>query len=605
MYRLYCDGFPLLDLRDNDLIIADPKVKLEVNTVGEGSFTIYKNHPHYDKLKKLKSVFEVTDDDGVIFRGRATGDTVDINHGMFVDLEGAMAFFNDSIVRSFNFPDDFKDDANYIAAAKSGNVVAFFLGWLIDNHNDQVQDFQKMKLGNVTVTDPNNYLGRSSDDYASTWEVMKAKLFDSSLGGYLCVRYEADGNYVDYLSEFTETNSQEIVFGENILDLKKASEASETYSAIIPIGTIGLTIAGLADRNLTDDLVKKGDTIYSKQAVAEYGWIYAPVSETTWDDVTDDANLLTKGADWLLNRASLMNAMEATAVDLHFTNEQIESLRIYKNVKVYSEPHGISETLPLSKLEIDLVNPQNTVIKVGRSLKSLTERTANLQEEAKLKYSKLSKNDQSITLEVMNLKDNLGHSLTLDEQGVVISSIDGKAVTISGGQIEASELKAEDINAANLQLTGTISFSDFDIATQEEINAKVSEGDFATIINDQLVASPNIIGANIYGATYTDLLGYGSLQLALHNNYGSTPWLKFSDAKNSVNLFEVLSTSVNSKTAAILFGGNTLFALYDDGGIGVTSQLTFNQPIVLTEGVHYGSSYPTSPSDGQLFFKTV
>ena len=102
MYHMTCDGLPLLDWRDDDLVLVNPKVKLEVNTVGEGSFTIYKNHPHYDKLKKLKSIFEVTDDHGVIFRGRATGDTLDFDHGMQVDLEGAMAFFNDSIVRPFN-----------------------------------------------------------------------------------------------------------------------------------------------------------------------------------------------------------------------------------------------------------------------------------------------------------------------------------------------------------------------------------------------------------------------------------------------------------------------------------------------------------------------
>lgn len=465
MYHITCDGLPLLDWRDDTLFLVDPKVKLEVNTVGEGSFTIYKNHPHYSKLKKLKSVFEVTDDNGVIFRGRATGDTTDFDHGMFVDMEGAMAYFNDSIVRSFNFPDDFLGNTDYIAAANSGNVVAFFLGWLIDNHNSQVQDFQKMKLGNVTVRDPNNILSRSSSEYASTWEVLKAKLFDSALGGYLCIRYEADGNYIDYLSEFTETNSQEIAFGENLLDLKRESEASETYSAIIPIGVIGLTIEGIADRNVTDDIVKRGDTLYSKKAVEEYGWIYAPVAETTWEDVTDDANLLTKGAEWLANRGGLLHAMEATAVDLHFTDDQVESLRIYKNVNVHSEPHGVTESLPLAKLEIDLLNPQNTKITVGKTLLALTERTAFLQEEAKKKYSKLSKNDDEIRLEVQDLSEGMGHMLILDKDGMIVTNAEGEQVKISGGQVDAKTIKAEDLN-----LSGVISWGDLDSTTRTTIS---------------------------------------------------------------------------------------------------------------------------------------
>ena len=366
MYYLTCDGFPLLDWRDNDLIVVNPKLKLEVNTVGDGSFTIYKNHPYYDKLQKLKSVFEISDEIGVIFRGRATGDTVDFSHGKAVDLEGAMAYFNDSIVRPFAFPDDFLTDTGYIAASAGGNVVKFMLGWLIENHNAQVSEFQRFKLGNVTVADKNNYISRSNSDYATTWDTIKSKLFGSALGGFLCIRYEADGNYIDYLEAFESTNTQQIVFGENMRDLRSETEASETYSAMLPIGKDGLTISELPDGDITDDIVKVGDVVYSKKAVAAYGFICAPVSASKWDDITEAENLAEKAAEQLSGSGILLsNTIEATAVDLHFTDEQISSFRIYKNVDVYSDPHGLSETYPLSKLEIDLLNPQNTKITVG------------------------------------------------------------------------------------------------------------------------------------------------------------------------------------------------------------------------------------------------
>lgn len=496
MYYVTVDGFPLLDWRDDDMILTSPRVKLEANTVGEGSFTIYKTHPHYDKLKKLKSVLEVSDENGVIFRGRATGDTIDFDHGMAVDLEGAMAFFNDSVVRPFHFPDDFKENTDYIAASKNGNVIEFFLGWLIDNHNSQVEDFQKMKLGNVTVSDPNNYITRSNSGYASTWEVLKAKLFDSSLEGFLCIRYEADGNYIDYISEFTETNSQEIAFGENILDLKNFTEASGTYSAIIPLGAASITIEGLEDGDITEDLVKSGDTIYSKSAVAEHGWIYAPTSETTWEDVTNDSNLLTKGAEWLANGGMLFShGVEVTAVDLHFTDAQIESLRICKNVNVHSGPHGLSEQFPLTKLEIELLNPQNTKITVGKTIIPFTEKVGIQQEEAENKYSKISKTQDEIRLEVVNkteelqstfvqtteqfsltvedLKNKVNGSLVLDANGLIVTTA-GESVTISGGQIDAStinaaQIDASKINVGDMNLTGAISWGDFSSEAQEEL----------------------------------------------------------------------------------------------------------------------------------------
>lgn len=400
MYQVLCDGYPLLDWRDNDLILVNPKVKLAVNKVGEASFTLYKNHPHYDKLKRSRSVFEIADEIGVIFRGRMTGDTIDFDNGKAVDLEGVMAYFNDSVVRPYTFPNDFLEDPEYIAASKSGNVIRFWLNWLITNHNNQVQEFQRFKLGNVTVSDPNNYLYRYSKKYANTWETLQADLFKSALGGYLCIRYEADGNYIDYLSKFDQTNTQEIVFGENLMDLKNETDSSATYSAIIPLGkevertvTSGtvegeyvdfeltekvkgqLDISTLPDGNVTEDIVKRGDTLYSVSAVNQIGWIYAPTSETTWDDVEKAESLLTKGIDWFTaNGMMLSNTIEIKAVDLHFSDAQISSFRMYRNINVRSAPHEIGNTYPLSELDIDLLNPQSTIITVGESRMTLIDK---------------------------------------------------------------------------------------------------------------------------------------------------------------------------------------------------------------------------------------
>lgn len=385
MYRIKCDDYVLYDPRDDELIIDSPKVNLEVNTVGEGSFTIHQNHPYYGNLKKLKSVFEVSDEIGVIFRGRMTGNSYNFQNSTVVDLEGALAYFNDSKVRPYAFPDDWENDSGYIAAASSGNVIEFFLKWLIEQHNEQVDEFQRFKLGSVTVTDPNNYLSRSDSQYPSTWETLKSKLFDSDLGGYLCIRYEADGNYIDYVSGFELTNTQEIVFGENLRDLKSEIDATETYSAIIPIGADTeeglLTIAGIPDGNATDDIVKKGDMIYSKSAVSAYGWICAPVSKTTWDDVTDANNLLSKAVAFLATDGVMHSeSVEVAAVDLHFSDAEIQSFRIYRNVNVRSAPHGYNGTFMLPKLQLDLHNPQNTIITVGSTKRTLTD--INSEKEA-------------------------------------------------------------------------------------------------------------------------------------------------------------------------------------------------------------------------------
>lgn len=426
MYTIKCNGFPLLDTRDEELILHNPKVKLAENAVGDASFTIYQSHPYYDKLTMLKSVFEISDEYGVIFRGKMTENTRDIYKGKAVALEGAMAFFNDSIVRPYTFPDDWEkedhpDHTDYKIAVESGNIVEFYLTWLIIQHNAQVDEFQYLKPGIVTVTAPGNTLTRSETEYPNTWEEIKAKLWNSSLGGHLCIRYEDDGNYVDYLAEYTEVNPQGIVYGENLRDISQTEDGKAAYSAIIPRGAEiesevsdgndyeGMygTISGTAkvkerltvkdeidDGDITDDIVKNGDMLYSKKAVAAYGWRYVPASDSLFEDITKPEHLLQKSVDVLQGTAAnIPNTIEVKAVDLHCTDSQIRSFRMYKKIPVYIAPHDINSNFDITVLDIDILNPQNTNISAGKTVLTLTD----LQEKQAIAYKTLMNSLATVT----------------------------------------------------------------------------------------------------------------------------------------------------------------------------------------------------------------
>ena len=376
MYQIRCDNHILYDPRDEELTVLNPRCSLKVNSVGEGSFTILPNHPHYYKLKKLKSVFEIWQDEEVIFRGRMTNDSRNFYNCLAVDLEGIMGIMNDTMVPPFKFPEDFPE------ASLHANVVEHFLQWMLNRHNERQTEFwRRLRVGKVTVKAPDNFMTRVSENYMTTWEAMKTHLLDSSLGGYLCFRYEEDANYVDYLAEFTETNEQQINLGENLLDFTNETDAFGTYSAILPIGgTVGegdekqiLTIAGLEDGDLTDDLVKDGVYIYSKSAVEEYGWICVPAESSTWSEVTDAETLKNMAVEYISGTAMQQaSTITIQAVDLNFTDAEIQSFRLYKNILVNSKAHGVhNATYPLTQLDIDLVNPQNTTIVVGDTVKTL------------------------------------------------------------------------------------------------------------------------------------------------------------------------------------------------------------------------------------------
>lgn len=400
MYQILCDEYVLYDPRVDELMLLNPKCKLEINTVGEASFTILKEHPYYDKLKKLKSIFEIRQNDQVIFRGRMTNDSRDFYGKLAVDLEGVLGFANDSIIEPFNFPTDFPD------AATSGNMVEYLFRWILEQHNAQVEDWKQLKPGIVTVTNSDASLVRTSSDHNTTWEILADKLFGSSLGGYLVIRYEDDGNYVDYVNGFELTNTQSITFGENLMDITSKSDASSTYSAIIPTGaeitveekiyddegyvvmttttTKQLTIEELPDGDLTDDLVKMGKYIYSKSAREEFGWICVNPQDSEWTDVATAETLQRKAMEYLTGTAMLFSGTTTIkAVDLSFTDEQIQSFRIYRNILVNSPAHGIyNESYPLTKLNIDIVNPQSTTLTIGEVVRTLVDINKQQQSNA-------------------------------------------------------------------------------------------------------------------------------------------------------------------------------------------------------------------------------
>ncbi len=371
MYQLKYKNYILYDprLADEKLIVRDPSVKLAVSKAGEMSFTVDAEHPYLSNLRRMSGLVELLDGTSPIYRGRITSDIKDFYGAHKIETEGIMAVLNDSIIPPFNFPEDFTEDASYKAAAASGNVVEFFFRWILSQHNAQVTAEQQIKPGVVTVSDPNNYIARSSEEYATAMTTISDKLFKSSLGGNLLIRYEDDGNYLDYYAALPLTNTQTVKFAENLLDLSSETDGADIYTAILPEGKDGLTIGNLPDGDLTDDLVKSGKTIYSKSGVATYGRITRHIK---WDDVTVDTNLRAKAKAALAdNGLSMPEAITCRAVDLGW-REGIQHFRVGRMTALVSTPHGYSASYPLMELAPDILDPGNTQITLGATRRTFT-----------------------------------------------------------------------------------------------------------------------------------------------------------------------------------------------------------------------------------------
>ena len=371
MYQLKYKNYILYDprLADEKLIVRDPSVKLAVSKAGEMSFTVDAEHPYLSNLRRMSGLVELLDGTFPIYRGRITSDIKDFYGAHKIETEGIMAVLNDSIIPPFNFPGDFEDDTAYKAAAASGNVVEFFFRWILSQHNAQVTAEQQIKPGVVTVSDPNNYITRSSEEYATAMTTISDKLLKSSLGGNLLIRYEDDGNYLDYYAALPLTNTQTVEFAENLLDLSSETDGADIYTAILPEGKDGLTIGNLPDGDLTDDLVKSGKIIYSKSGVATYGRITRHIK---WDDVTVDTNLRAKAKAALAdNGLSMPETITCKAVDLGW-QEGIHHFRVGRMTALVSTPHGYSASYPLMELAPDILDPGNTQITLGATQRTYT-----------------------------------------------------------------------------------------------------------------------------------------------------------------------------------------------------------------------------------------
>ncbi len=352
MYTIYADDVLLYTPDVEELCLYDIVLTMEDNSAGTLIFRMTSSHPAFDSLKKLSTMIRVEDSRRVIWKGRIISDDRNIDNIKTIQCEGKMAFLNDSIFPEFEF---------------SGAPDQLF-GQIIENHNSQVGENQRFLIGDVTVKDNNDYIVRSSESALKTWKAVKEKCFQSALSGHLQIRYNADGDYIDWLEDYQEISSQSISFGKNIIDLLVNTSAAETYTAIRPQG------AQIDGKRIDITSVNDGrDYIIDEERAAEYGIIYADPEESIWEDVTLPENLLRKAKERLSAGIVLKKTIEVRAIDLNLTDEQIESLKVCSYVRVVSAVHGIEAWYLLSKAEIHIDAPENTRYTLGAVKMALTD----------------------------------------------------------------------------------------------------------------------------------------------------------------------------------------------------------------------------------------
>lgn len=354
--------YPLLN---QVLRLQNPTLKEYAgNSIGYLKFKIHPTHPYYDKILPLESEIYVYEDGEEIFRGRSVTSEEEFNRTHQLTCESDLAYLCDSIVRPYEFTGGIQD----------------FLTQVLDNHNSQVEERKRFRIGRVNVVDSNNYINRSNINYSNTLDCLRDKLVKTH-GGYLRTRLENGIRYLDYVTD-AGINDQIIRYGVNLVDYSKTQDATELFTALIPTGAKTETYNpdGTITTTVVDIKSVNGgiDYIYDADAVAKYGWIFR---HQEWEDVTLPENLIVKARAYLEQSIYLSDILSLTAVDLANVNVDISRLKTGRWTKVISRPHGIDVNYILEERTRCLLEPGKDAISLGGTISTLSGSTAKAQAE--------------------------------------------------------------------------------------------------------------------------------------------------------------------------------------------------------------------------------
>lgn len=464
MMQVYADEALVFDSRLEKYDLAGLKVTTGLNVGGTAEIVMPSGHPAYNYFTSYKTIVTIYRDSALLFRGRALYTAETSTRQRTVICEGELCFLRDTINRPYL----------YEASPRSCFVT------IIGAHNKATDPEKMFQVGEVTVTDPNDYIRLESEGAETTLDTLNKLL--ERCGGYLQFTEDDEGRRViNWLSTLDRQSGQYIEFGENLLDFSSTgANTTSLATGVVPYGARDST----TKKRLTIESVNGGkDYILDAEAVAARGTILATAN---WDDVTEPANLLKKARAWLNENKMFITSLNLTALDLSYLDKDLDSFTVGDMIRVISVPHGVDEYFQLTKKTEDLLNPARSRVTLGKEIQSLT--GADVGGD--------NKSQHEIDSIKVNYNTDIG-KITSDVETSVLE----KASTIYLPQDAAAVLK-EELEAADQTL--------LDLIAAEETNRKA--------MIDQLEDGTYVRGPKLHlgDADHVTHI-YGSDKIKFHN----------------------------------------------------------------------------------------
>lgn len=350
--------------------ILSGSIKQAQNAINEFTFVIPMQNDLYQKLTPFQSIVQVVNlyDEEVEFEGRVLSVSNKMTSTGFVQevvCEDFLSFLHDS--------------TQHYQKLKNTGAEAY-LREILKQHNAQVEDYKRIHLRTVTVkslTDkPWRYLG-----YESTWDTIRDRIV-TNIGGYLTLRRENSGFYLDWTSSVGENQESPIQLGRNIKSASREISFDGIATQIMPIGADEKNSQNRSSDNKEEqgpDVTRKqidissvnGGKIWLEDAelVAKFGVIRKPV---IWTEIDNPQVLKNRGLQYLKNQRIALAKWTVSAVERYLIDSRYAKFRIGNTHPILNAPLSGIERLQIIEKKIDILNPQSVDLVIGSKSQSLS-----------------------------------------------------------------------------------------------------------------------------------------------------------------------------------------------------------------------------------------
>ena len=330
--------------------IIEPTLAESTDNFSSLTYSALRGSPAYDHTDELKTRIKVYRDGVLYWQGRVLDVTKTIWNQKQVYAEDLLGMLCDAIYEPFEFY----------------GTVTELLNNIVTAYNAAVNESQRFISVNCDVDEGN--IVRSSEGYDTCWNVIKTKLIDM-IGGVMWVSYNSDEEPIlNYSTNARRGSSQTIEFGQNLKDYDVKWSFSEFYTACLPLGAKD----DQTKEYVTIESVNDGSKVLiNTTAAQQYGIIYAPVEETTWEDVTEPSNLWVRATNWIQTKsARSVQEINLTGFDLSTLGVDVTSLDWLDAVRVTTA--DFEDTFILKSVNRRLDDVASVEITIGDTRTSLT-----------------------------------------------------------------------------------------------------------------------------------------------------------------------------------------------------------------------------------------